>query len=164
MARSLKDLAAKLSVDELKHLLAVKEKLAALEKRRAGLEKELAKVEAQIAKLVAGAPKKRRAKKVTRKKATSAKAKTAKKTVRKAKARKKASPRKKTSGKPTVEAVVAAMVRKHGAPMTFQEILGTITKKKLVKTKSKNFANVLRRTLSTSKQLKRVGRGVYGLS
>ena len=29
---------------------------------------------------------------------------------------------------------------------------------------AKNFANVLRRTLSTSKKVKRVGRGVYGVS
>jgi len=160
----MKDLAAKLSVDELKHLLAVKQKLATLEKKRSQLAKELAKVEAQIDKLIAGAPKKRRAKKKTRKKATRAKAKTAKKTVRTAKARKKAPARKKTAGKPTVETVVAELIRKNGKPMTFQDILGTITKKKLVRTKSKNFANVLRRTLSTSKQLKRVGRGVYGLS
>jgi len=47
--------------------------------------------------------------------------------------------------------------------MAFKDILATIEKKKLVRTRSKNFANVLRRTLSTSKAVKRVGRGVYGV-
>lgn len=162
MARSMKDLAAKLSVDELKHLLAVKEKLTKLEKRRSQLEKELAKIAAQIDKLVSGKPRRRAAKK-TRKKTTRAKAKTVKKTARKAKAATKAA-RKKTARKPTVEAVVADLVRKNGKPMTFQAILAAITERKLVKTKSKKFDNVLRRTLSTSQKLKRVGRGVYDLS
>jgi len=39
--------------------------------------------------------------------------------------------------------------------------MATIQKKKLIKTKSANFANVLRRTISTSEKIKRVGRGVY---
>jgi len=179
MAPSLKTLAAGLSLDELRHLLVVKEKLSTLEKKKALLEKELGKVEAQIDKLVAGektlraAKTKRRAKKTrkktVRKKTVKAKSRTVKKTVRKAAARKKAparkkaTARKKAAGKPTVETVVADLIRKQGEPMKFQDILGAITKRKLVKTKSKNFANVLRRTLSTSKLLKRKGRGVYGL-
>ncbi len=63
----------------------------------------------------------------------------------------------------TVESVVADLIRGNGSPMSFQEIFAEITKQKLIKTKSKNFANVLRRTLSTSKALKRVSRGVYNV-
>jgi hypothetical protein len=46
-------------------------------------------------------------------------------------------------------------------PMAFPEIMATIQKKKLIKTKSANFANVLRRTISTSEKIKRVSRGTY---
>jgi hypothetical protein len=60
----------------------------------------------------------------------------------------------------TVESVVVNLLKKRTKPMAFQDILSTIQKKKLVKTKSKDFANVLRRTLSTSGKVKRVGRGV----
>ena len=169
MPRSLKALAAGLSLDELRHLLVVKEKLSALEKRRTKLEKELAKVETQIAKLIKGDKRKLRAgktvkrKKATRKKTVRAKSGTAKKAARKSTARKKAPVRKKAARKPTVETVVADLIRKNGEPMMFKEILSTIKRKKLVKTKSKNFANVLRRTISTSTLLKRKGRGIYGL-
>jgi hypothetical protein len=45
--------------------------------------------------------------------------------------------------------------------MAFPEIMATIQKKKLIKTKSANFANVLRRTISTSAKIKRVARGTY---
>lgn len=47
--------------------------------------------------------------------------------------------------------------------MAFPDLLAKIQKDKLVATKSKNFANVLRRTLSTSKGVKRVGRGIYAV-
>ncbi|MBU0741594.1 hypothetical protein KKG45_00425 [bacterium] len=170
MSRSLKVLAAGLSLDELRHLLSVKEKLSTLEKRKSQLEKELAKIEIQIAKLVKGDKKALRGAKAvkrtkaTRKKATRAKPAAAKKTVRKAATRKKAPVRRKAAGRQTVETVVADLIRKRGEPMKFQDILTTINRKKLVKTKSKNFANVLRRTLSTSKLLKRKGRGIYGVS
>jgi hypothetical protein len=46
----------------------------------------------------------------------------------------------------------------------FRAIMANIKKGKLVKTKSKNFENVLRRTLSTSTTVKRVGRGVYEMA
>ena len=44
-----------------------------------------------------------------------------------------------------------------------QAIVAAIQGQKLVKTKSKDFANVLRRVLSTSNKVKRVGRGVYSV-
>ncbi len=168
MPKSMKAIASELSLDELRRLVAVKEKLTALEKRKAKLEKELAAVDEQIDKLIKGAKPK------TRKKAVRRKAKTAKKTV-KAKARvakktakkttRKKATRRKAATKPrvTVESVVTDLIRANGKPMSFQDILAKVTGDKLIKTKSKNFANVLRRTLSTSKQVKRVGRGVYGV-
>lgn len=55
--------------------------------------------------------------------------------------------------------MVVGLMKAHGKPMKFLDILETVQKKKLVKTKSKNFANVLRRTVSTSKKIKNVSRG-----
>ncbi len=106
-----------------------------------------------------GRPRKKAARKVAKKTVKKAVRKVAKKKVRKT-GKVLASPRRK--GKQTLEDVVAGLIKKNGKPLAFQDILATIVKKKLVATKSKNFANVLRRTLSTSKKIKRVGRGVYG--
>ena len=50
----------------------------------------------------------------------------------------------------TVESVVVALLKANKKPMAFPEIMATIQKRKLIKTKSANFANVLRRTTSTS--------------
>jgi hypothetical protein len=61
----------------------------------------------------------------------------------------------------TVESVVVALLKANKKPMAFPEIMDTIQKKKLIKTKSANFANVLRRTISTSEKIKRVARGTY---
>lgn len=47
--------------------------------------------------------------------------------------------------------------------IAFPDLLARIQKDKLVKTKSKNFANVLRRTLATSRRVRRVGRGTYAV-
>jgi hypothetical protein len=64
---------------------------------------------------------------------------------------------------PGIQGVVVSLIRANGKPMEFKAILAAIKKGKLVKTKSKDFANVLRRTLSTSTKVKRVARGVYGV-
>jgi ElaB/YqjD/DUF883 family membrane-anchored ribosome-binding protein len=63
----------------------------------------------------------------------------------------------------TLEDVIYSLIEKRGKPVPFQDLLGTITGKKLFKTRSTNFDNVLRRTLSTSTRIKRVGRGMYGI-
>lgn len=63
----------------------------------------------------------------------------------------------------TLEDVVIGLITKRGEAMPFQELLSTITRKKLFATRSTNFDNVLRRTLSTSTRIKRVGRGMYGV-
>jgi hypothetical protein len=113
------------------------------------------------------------AKKVAKKKtAKKAKKKVAKKKTAKKKMAKKKAPKKKARGgatkragkKGTLEDVVANLIARNGGPMPYQDLLKTITSKKLFKSKSKNFDNVLRRTLSTSKRVRRVGRGVYGLA
>jgi len=44
--------------------------------------------------------------------------------------------------------------------MKFQDIRDTVQKDTLVKTQSKNIANVLRRNVSTSKKIKNMSRGV----
>jgi hypothetical protein len=54
MSRRFAALAGELSLDDLRRLLAVKERLTELESRRSGLEAELAKVRAAIADLVKG--------------------------------------------------------------------------------------------------------------
>ena len=65
------------------------------------------------------------------------------------------------SGRVKLEDVVLAVIKKKGQALSYKELLATIVKRKLFKTKSKNFDNVLRRTLSTSKLVKWVGRGIY---
>ena len=69
--------------------------------------------------------------------------------------------RKSTAPRQTVESVVISLLKANKKPMAFTEIMATIQKKKLIKTKSTNFANVLRRTISTSSKIKRVARGTY---
>ena len=107
--------------------------------------------------------KKAAGKKVVRKKA--AKKKTAKKTVRKAP--RKTTRKKVAGGKGTgvrLEDVVADLIRKAGGPVPYKDLYAAIVKGKLYATRSSNFDNVLRRTLSTSKMIKRAGRGIYDLA
>lgn len=207
MTRKFAALAGELSLDDLRRLLVVKERLTELESRRGELETELAAVRTAIADLVKGGPAAAAAK-ATRRTAGGAAKKTAEKTVKKAAkktakkagkrrvvakkaAAKKAAPRKaaakkavatkkaprakavakkaapkpaaggRKAGKATLESVVARLIKANGGTMTVQEILGAIAKGKLVKTKSRNFPNVLRRTLSTSTILVSAGRGSY---
>jgi hypothetical protein len=86
--------------------------------------------------------------------------KVAKKPARKKPARKRAAQGK---GGATLEDVVIGVIKAAGKEMSFPDIRDTITSKKLYQSKSKNFDNVLRRTISTAKRIKRVGRGVYAV-
>lgn len=61
---------------------------------------------------------------------------------------------------PTIESFIIDVIQANGGKMAFQEILATIQKKKLIKTKARDFANVLRRKISTSRKIMRAGRGV----
>ena len=63
----------------------------------------------------------------------------------------------------TSDAVLVQVIQKNRKPMAFQDLLATIKKGKLVKTNSKDFANVLRKVLSTSTAVKRVARATYGV-
>jgi len=182
---------ADLSVAQIKKILSVKEKLEMLEARKDKIDSDIARAERDLTKLLSGSkvqPRKRRkvkrkakkkarkkvvkktakktGRKVTRRKAKKVVKKTTRKKARKKTTRKTGKVRKTraSQGKQTLEEVVASLIRSKGKPLAFQNILSTIQKKKLFKTKSKNFANVLRRTLSTSKMVKRVSRGVYGVA
>jgi len=175
-----------LSLSQVKKLVTIKERTEKLSAQKQKLEKDLAKVDRELARLfdeLTGLSKKKTRKKVKRKaraKATGKKArrvakKTAakvgkkagrKKAVRKAAAKKagRKAPARKAGGKLTLEDVVVGLIKKRGKPIPFQDLLKTITRKKLVKTRSSNFDNVLRRTLSTSSKLKRAGRGIYDVA
>ena len=172
MPRNKSSLLNDLSTTDLKRLLAARERIDVLEGEKSRLEKELARIDSELAKLMsgvagkgAGPRKKPGRKKVAKKKA-------ARKKVVKKKVGKKAAGKKtvrksvpsKASDRPKMklEDVIVAVIRKNGAPIAFQELKARIVKGKLFKTKSGNFDNVLRRTLSTSKMVKRVGRGIYG--
>jgi adenylate kinase len=186
MPKFSKKILESVSTTELKRLVVVKGKIEKLEAQKKKLETALAKVEKELAKLWGGGavakPKKKAArKKVARKKVAR------KKNARKAAPKKKvatkraAAPKKKVVAKKvgkkksrkapvkwaakaptaTLEDVVAKVIKAGGKKMAFQDIKKTIQSKKLFKTKSKNFDNVLRRTISTAKTIKRAGRGVY---
>ncbi|HPF33838.1 MAG TPA: hypothetical protein P5571_03605 [Candidatus Krumholzibacteria bacterium] len=145
MASRLTRLADELSLDDLKRLLQVKEKMTVLEARRAKLASELQDVDSELAQLRQG---------MTGGRGRPAKTRTRVKTARAPRARK----------GDTVAGVVEELIRATGRAMTFKEIHDAVTEGKLVTTRSKDFANVLRRTLSTSDAFVRVGRGVYGVS
>jgi hypothetical protein len=109
-------------------------------------------------------------KKVAKKKAPATKKVTGKKVSKKVAARKTTrkvtkKTTKKTVGKaaaqPRLEDIVLDIIKKNGGPVAYQDIMASITKGKLFASRSKNFDNVLRRTLSTSKKVKRAGRGLY---
>ena len=172
MPRTKASLLTGMTATELRKLANTKERLEKLEGKKAALSKELAKVDKGIAKLMSSltgrkptrkkAGRKKVAKKAGRKKAVKAASK------KKAQVRKKAGKKRvakkagaKKAPRVTVESAVVGILKGKKKPMAFQDILATIEKKKLVKSKSKNFANVLRRTLSTSKKIKRVSRGMY---
>ncbi len=63
----------------------------------------------------------------------------------------------------TLEDVIVKVLQEHGEPMSFKALLESIVMNKLFVSRSKNFDNVLRRTLSTSDRVKRVSRGVYAI-
>ena len=178
MAKRSKTTAADFTVSELKAMLAAKTRIDDLESQRAALQKDLARVEKELAVLLRGAAPgttsnrkkaggKKAAKKAPKRLAAKAAAKAATAAPKRGRP-KKAAGAKRTAKKttrakpaPTIESVVIDVIKANGGKMAFQDILATIQKKKLVKTKAKDFANVLRRTISTSGKIKRAGRGVY---
>jgi hypothetical protein len=103
-------------------------------------------------------------KKVVRKKVVRKKVLRKKTAARKAPGKKSTAAKSKGAGKMKLEDVIVSVIRKNGSSIAFQDLKTRILKGKLFKTKSGNFDNVLRRTLSTSKKVKRVGRGIYDVA
>ena len=173
MPRTKSKSAPRLTATKRKQLASTQAQFKKLESRLAVLDKEYAAVQAATGQLVASLLKGAAAKaKAAAPKATKTqkvqvgvKAKTSKaKPGRKPKVRvaaKRGRPAAPKAPRQTVESVVVALLKANKKPMAFPEIMATIRKKKLIKTKSANFANVLRRTISTSSKIKRVARGTY---
>ncbi|MBU8871925.1 MAG: hypothetical protein KOO60_13745 [Gemmatimonadales bacterium] len=185
MPRTKSSLLKTLSTADFKRLLAARERIDTLEKEKAQLVKSLSAIDDELAKLMAGEPgqtrKKRAASKKVRGKSTGRKktarvkasgTKTLKKVVRKKAAKKKAAPKKSSArkaavpakGKIKLEDVVVRIINRKKGPVAFKDLYSAIVKGKLFTSKSNNFDNVLRRTLSTSKKVKRVGRGLYNVA
>ena len=170
MAKKVRTVLTQLTTAELKRLLVARERIDVLDKEKTKLLKELAVVEGELRKLMGGKAPTRR--KVTKRKATKRKAakkkvtrkKTAKKAVRRKVVRKKATRGKAGGSRIPLEDVIVSVLRKAGGKMSFQDLLATIVKGKLYKSKAASFDNVLRRTLSTSGKVKRVGRGIYAVA
>lgn len=165
MPRNKSSLLNDLSTADLKRLLAARERIDVLEDEKSKLVKELTRVEKELAKLMSGVTgkgggtrKKARQKKTAKKKA-------AKKPVpAKSRSRKSAAGKSTGAAKMKLEDVIVSVIRKKRSPIAFQDLKARIVKGRLFKTKSGNFDNVLRRTLSTSKMVKRVGRGIYDVA
>jgi (p)ppGpp synthase/HD superfamily hydrolase len=137
-------------------------------KKAAVKKRPVKKVTKKVVKKVAKeAAKKNAAKKVLTKKKTAknkvAKKGTGKKTINKKVIAKKAGGSK-GAAPVRLEDVVVGIIRKAGKAVPYRDIMGAITKGKLFTSKSANFDNVLRRTLSTSKKVKSAGRGIYDLA
>lgn len=173
MARRKLSILTDLSTGDLKRLLVARERIDVLEAEKKKLVKELSRVEKELDTLMTGkAPggatrgrKKVRGRKSTASAATGGKRGPRKKTTTKKAGAKKVVRRKPAAGKGTsrvkLEDVVLAVLKKKGKPLAFKDLYEAIVGGKLFASKSKNFDNVLRRTLSTSKLVKRVGRGIY---
>lgn len=181
-----------LSTTDLKRLLAARERIDVLEKERAQLSAALAKVEQELENLIAAATgsagaaggkktaRKGARKKPARRKATARKTagraakkttrkKTTKKTTKKIakKTAKKTAKKKAATGaasRTTLEDVIVQVLRKARGPVAYKDLYAKIVDGNLFRSKSKNFDNVMRRTLSTSDKVKRVSRGVYALA
>ncbi len=161
------------SVVRRKQLAKTQAQFKMLESRLAALDKEYAALQAATGQLMAAllkgaaakakatAPKTTRTPKVqVGQKAKATKAKPGRKPKIQV-AAKRGRPAATKAPRQTVESVVISLLKANMKPMAFPEIMAVIQKKKLIKTNSANFANVLRRTISTSSKIKRVARGMY---
>ncbi len=186
MSNQQKSFLINLTAAEMKKLLIARERIDVLVAEKEKLTRDLNKIETELTRLLdsagqsspsgpkknkTGLKKKSARKKITKKKTTKKKVapKATKKTVKKTKSKKGLSLKTraneiKNTGRPKLEDVVAKVIKANGGPMSYKELISLIVKKKLFVSKSSNFDNVLRRTLSTSKLIKRVGRGVYSVA
>ena len=156
-----------LTAAEMKKLLVARQRIDVLLAEKEKLTSALDKIDAELDKLMDGAgegkSKSLPSKKAVRKKIKSKKS--TKKVTKKTSPKATKKPNKKVAKKDTsrikLEDVVVKVIKANGGPMGYKELIAVIVKKKLFVSKSSNFDNVLRRTLSTSKLVKRAGRGVY---
>ena len=184
MPNSQKDFLTSLTASEMEKLLVARKRIDVLLGEKAKLTSALKKIEDELSRLMDGggkssaakAPVKKKSaprKKAVRKKVATRKV-SAKKVVKKAAAKKKVVARKspakkkpvsmKAEGRVKLEDVIVRIIKSKGKSISYKDLMDIIVKKKLFKSKSSNFDNVLRRTLSTSKLVKRVGRGVYAVA
>jgi hypothetical protein len=170
MSRIRTDLLDRLTLDDLRQLAKARGLLDKLQARRARLVEQLAKVDTEIAAVESASQqtpptrgrkpsrkKTGRPRKATAKKAGTKKGR-ARKGRRKVAARKSAA---RIAKRTTLESVVLDVLKANGGTMPFKAILTEISSGKLYRSKAANFEAVLRQTLRTSSQIKRVGRGVY---
>ncbi len=164
MARPKASLLTDLTTADLKRMLVARERIDVLEKEKAKLEKSLGAIEKELSRLLRDAtgpqPRRKTVRRKPARKKTVAKKTTRRKTTRVAVTKKNT----RGGGKVTLEDVVAAVITKNKGPLSFKELYAAIVQGKLFKSKSSNFDNVLRRTLSTSKKVKRVSRGIYDVA
>jgi len=164
MPRNKSSLLNDLSTADLKRLLAARERIDVLEGEKSKLVKELTRVENELAKLLGATGRGGVTRKKTRKKKTVKKQAAKKPGPAKHRGRKPAAGKSTGATKMKLEDVIVAVIRKKRSPIAFQDLKARIVTGRLFKTKSGNFDNVLRRTLSTSKMVKRVGRGIYDVA
>jgi hypothetical protein len=158
MSRPSKAELLNLSIPKIKGLMAARTPLARLEARKANLEAQISRIEADLEKLVRGftlAP--------TRKSTRQTRGRQGRPGRQGKAARKAGAVKAAARPRQTLQDVVVAVIRQSGGKMAFQDILATIQANKLYHSKSRNFANVLRRTVSISPRVKRAGRGIYRL-
>jgi hypothetical protein len=186
-----KDFLTNLTAGEMKKLLVARERIDVLMAEKEKLTIALDKIDTELGKLMSGSEKsastpvkavkkksrrktatrKAASKKTTKKKTTkkkvvkkaAVKRQAAKKTVKRG-AVKKSGTASKSGSRVKLEDVVVKVIKANRGPINYKDLIDTIVKKKLFSTKSSNFDNVLRRTLSTSTLIKRVGRGIYAVA
>lgn len=157
------------SVEELKALIPLKQKLDALEGKKKALQKDLVAIVKQIDTLQSSlgqgaakkgpAPKKKAVRKKARTKAKGkAKKKAAKKTVKK-KARKK-------TAQPSIAALIVEILKEKKRPVSVNEICDILIKEKKYKTQSKRFGNQIRVLLYRNEKglFKKAGPGRFKLA
>lgn len=152
MPKNLGSLARSLSMEEIKALLTMKEQLIEAEARRARLEEELKKIDGQIVKLV---------KKLSTRGPRVGGSSASRRPVRGKRRTAPRTGRGRGRGGKSLEQVIIDLIRSKGGKMMFPDIKSTIVRRKLFATRSKNFDNVLRRTISSSRRIKRVARATY---
>ena len=152
-----------LSLKELQALVPLKKKLTDLIQKKTQLEKELATIENQLQALQPSLFKLKKAGKASPKSLSGAKK--ARPGGRRVSAKKKKSSRKKVV-QPSLESLVAQVLKENKKPMNINEITNTVLKDKGYKTQSHNFKNQLRVLLYRNQKgiFKKADAGLFTVS